>query len=159
MLAVLERKILPDFENENPDIVEIVNMNHIYKKCNVNEVAKRASHFATQVTQDPIISQSSRPSKDVPSNTRYNQLNSIFQRFSARATRASQAEYNKILESFTKMTEMSEQNHTNQYYDFFQNLDESMELPNIEWHPNRDQIIDQTPRPQVKLRPAQLHLN
>jgi len=52
------------------------------------------------MTQEPIITQSNRPSRIVPINQRYHQLNSVFQRFVARATNTSQNEFDKILKSF-----------------------------------------------------------
>ena len=130
MLVILEQRVLPDLQDENKDITDIIAMTSIFKKKQATEIIDHASQF-TQFSQEPIVIQSTRP-REVPDNQRYHKLYAVFQRFASRATQVSQNEFDKMLDSLTIITEMSEQNKTNLHNDLLHEKDnESFELPDI----------------------------
>jgi hypothetical protein len=130
MLVILEQRVLPDLQDENKDITDIIAMTSIFKKKQATEIIDHASQF-TQFSQEPIVIQSTRP-REVPDNQRYHKLHAVFQRFASRATQVSQNEFDKMLDSLTIITEMSEQNKTNLHNDLLHEKDnESFELLDI----------------------------
>ena len=78
MLDILEQRVLPDIIYEDKDIEEIIAMTQYHKKKQINEIIETETQFV-QMSQEPIIIQSHRPSRVVPSNERYNKLHSVFQ--------------------------------------------------------------------------------
>jgi len=144
MLVILEQRVLPDLQDENKDITDIIAMTSIYKKKQATEIIDHASQF-TQFSQEPIVIQSTRP-REVPDNQRYHKLYAVFQRFASRATQVSQNEFDKMLDSLTIITEMSEQNKTNLLNDLLHEKDnESFELPDINMAFNAADIEESIP--------------
>ena len=77
MVVILEQIVLPDLQDENKDITDIIAMTSIFKKKQATEIIDHASQF-TQFSQEPIVIQSTRP-REVPDNQRYHKLHESFE--------------------------------------------------------------------------------
>jgi hypothetical protein len=120
-------------------------MSNIYKKQQHEEVIEQVpelTHIPSMVIQSTL--QSTIPI--IPFNKRYIQLNSIFQRFSARACYVSQSEFNKMLASFKLITELSESNQTNDYFNLLTMQDaQESDLVDLDMSVQKEAIDETSP--------------
>jgi len=136
--VILEHIILNNVQEVVP-IEELVDIKRFYIKAkeltNLNQIVNEP---------EPIITQTIQQTTQVLSaNNKYNQLHSVFQRFSSRSSQEGTNNFNLILDMFNKMTEAIEQNKLHEFR-LNHNFQSPEELTPIQTSINQNQPIEPT---------------